>query len=557
MKNDTLYLALYYERVSTEHEEQDLSMRNQRSLCDNFLKKNRNIKLAEPVDKYVERISGKSDARPKYKALIQRLKQGDIDFLLIKDFKRLNRSSEVSAQMKNLSKKYSFKFILLSTGQIYDPNAPENRMMYGFESLLNEEVVYRQSEYARLAHKQKCQEKRLNRNNITFGYKWEEDDIVIDEKNARIVQELFELYVFKDYGISELRKHLLFKYQLRRSGNTVRKWIHETAYIGVFHLNKKGSELGVGIGQKTKRFDNPKEEWVPVLRPDLAIVDKRIFELAQRISDSRNRTYNGEKDSVKFKGKHLFSSVIYCKECKSSYVHDYADRKKQIAIYRDSTSLLLSKNILKECPNQKYKRVYEDDMKRIVVETLTKMVNSHQSSFDDVANILEGIIIENNGRNDIQKEKQREIERIKVTLEKTKSAYIDAKPGVLRDDIEKDYQALVIKYKEAKQELSTIQEKINDVNRIKKQVKDMRDAVMRLKNIEEKSLNRNTIRSFIQRIYVSKEGEIEVIFHSFDEKNESESTQVIPLFSFDIKEKYLRRNEDCNRVLSVQVGMCA
>lgn len=557
MKNDTLYLALYYERVSTEHEEQDLSMRNQRSLCDNFLKKNRNIKLAEPVDKYVERISGKSDARPKYKALIQRLKQGDIDFLLIKDFKRLNRSSEVSAQMKNLSKKYSFKFILLSTGQIYDPNAPENRMMYGFESLLNEEVVYRQSEYARLAHKQKCQEKRLNRNNITFGYKWEEDDIVIDEKNARIVQELFELYVFKDYGISELRKHLLLKYQLRRSGNTVRKWIHETAYIGVFHLNKKGSELGVGVGQKTKRFDNPKEEWVPVLRPDLAIVDKRIFELAQRISDSRNRTYNGEKDSVKFKGKHLFSSVIYCKECKSSYVHDYADRKKQIAIYRDSTSLLLSKNILKECQNQKYKRVYEDDMKRIVVETLTKMVNSHQSSFDDVANILEGIIIENNGRNNIQQEKQREIERIKITLEKTKSAYIDAKPGVLRDDIEKDYQALVIKYKEAKQELSTIQEKINDVNRIKKQIKDMRDAVMRLKNIEEKSLNRNTIRSFIQRIYVSKEGEIEVIFHSFDEKNESENTQVIPLFSFDVKEKYLRRNEDCNRVLSVQVGMCA
>ena len=557
MKNDTLYLALYYERVSTEHEEQDLSMRNQRSLCDNFLKKNRNIKLAEPVDKYVERISGKSDARPKYKALIQRLKQGDIDFLLIKDFKRLNRSSEVSAQMKNLSKKYSFKFILLSTGQIYDPNAPENRMMYGFESLLNEEVVYRQSEYARLAHKQKCQEKRLNRNNITFGYKWEEDDIVIDEKNARIVQELFELYVFKDYGISELRKHLLLKYQLRRSGNTVRKWIHETAYIGVFHLNKKGSELGVGVGQKTKRFDNPKEEWVPVLRPDLAIVDKRIFELAQRISDSRNRTYNGEKDSVKFKGKHLFSSVIYCKECKSSYVHDYADRKKQIAIYRDSTSLLLSKNILKECPNQKYKRVYEDDMKRIVVETLTKMVNSHQNSFDDVANILEGIIIENNGRNNIQQEKQREIERIKITLEKTKSAYIDAKPGVLRDDIEKDYQALVIKYKEAKQELSTIQEKINDVNRIKKQIKDMRDAVMHLKNIEEKSLNRNTIRAFIQRIYVSKEGEVEVIFHSFEEKNESESTQVIPLFSFDVKEKYLRRNEDCNRVLSVQVGMCA
>ena len=100
------FAALYYERVSTEHETQDNSLVNQRSLCNNFLKRNQDIQLAEPIDTYVERVSGKSDARPRYQALIKRLKQGDIDYLLIKDFKRLNRSSEVSAQMKNLSKKY-------------------------------------------------------------------------------------------------------------------------------------------------------------------------------------------------------------------------------------------------------------------------------------------------------------------------------------------------------------------------------------------------------------------------------------------------------------------
>ena len=202
--------GLYYERVSTFHDAQSESLENQRALCESYLRRHPEIRLAEPIDSYSERISGKSDERPRFQAMLKRLSRGDIDYLLVKDLKRLSRSSEVSAALRNLAKRFKFKIILLSTSQIYDPNADETRMMYGFEALVNEEVVFRQSEYGRIAHKQKCEAKRLNRNNVTFGYKWDADkkDIIVDEDAAEIVRTLFDKYVFQDAGIKDLRKYL-------------------------------------------------------------------------------------------------------------------------------------------------------------------------------------------------------------------------------------------------------------------------------------------------------------------------------------------------------------
>ena len=106
--------ALYYERVSTTHEEQANSLENQRDMCEKYLKRHPEIQLAEPIDRYSEQISGKSDERPKYQEMMKRVERGDISYIMVKDLKRISRSSEVSAQLKNTAKKYGFKFILLN-----------------------------------------------------------------------------------------------------------------------------------------------------------------------------------------------------------------------------------------------------------------------------------------------------------------------------------------------------------------------------------------------------------------------------------------------------------
>lgn len=315
--------AVFYARVSTKKEEQEESLENQNSLKEIYLKSHPNIKC---IAEYSEQVSGKSDLRPEYQKMIERAKDPLVKYIMVKDTKRLYRSSAVAYEFKETLKKYGLKLILLSTGQISDPNANDigTQMMFGIESVLNEEVVQRQSNYGRVTHQLKCERKILNRNNITFGYAWDDvnKEIYINEEEARIIRKMFDLYVFQGYGAKALEKYFEMK-GYPRSAQTIRKYLEETAYIGIFHLNKKSSVLGIGKGAKTKRFTNPKEEWVPVERPELAIVDEEIFELAQRMRESKRGLYKqGENVSrqVWFSGTHIFSGKLFCGMCSRSYI---------------------------------------------------------------------------------------------------------------------------------------------------------------------------------------------------------------------------------------------
>ena len=111
-------------------------------------------------------------------------------------------------------------------------------------------------------------------------------------------------------------------------------------------------------------------------------------------------------------------------------------------------------------------------MKRLVIETFSRILDSQGESFDEVANVLECIIKENVSRNDIQKEKRREVQRIKVKLDKTKSAYIDAPAGGLRDALEKDYESLLEELKTAEKELDQCYTMANNMDLIEKQIRN-------------------------------------------------------------------------------------
>lgn len=535
-------LALYYERVSTNHEEQNESMENQRALAKSYLKRHPEISLAEPLDTYSERVSGKSDERPKYQLLLKRLERGDIRYVMVKDFKRLNRSTEVSAQLGNYAKMYHFQFILLSTGQIIDPNSEQNRMMYGFESLMNQEVVYRQSEYGRLAHRQKCEAKRLNRNNILFGYLWdsEKKDIIINQEQASIIRTMFDLYVFRDYGIVEIRRYLETK-GYTYSSNTVIKWLTETAYIGIFHLNKKGSELGVGSGMKTKRYMNPKDEWIAVERPDLAIVDKRIFDLAQKIRENRREFFSNEKvdengNRIKmsrqdrFRGIHLFSSKIVCAECGYTYLHAYSDRNKSIGIYKDSYTAR-SKKLLSECSNKEYKRLYEEDLTAITVTIINGLIEKNKDCIPTLLNILREVMLDDSYNREERVVRQQTIKRLKELLTKIQDRFIYAEGELL--------EALNQKYKDVQKQIYQLEEENAEENQQKEKFDEIEnrftlisEAIQKWSVIDTESVDRKVVNTFIDKMIIHADGKLEVYLNT----NES--------FIYTIPKKHKRKSSN-------------
>lgn len=509
-----IYSAVYYERVSTMNDEQTNSMENQRKLCQDFLKKNPEIVLVEPINEFSERVSGKSDQRPKYRKMLERIRQGDIDYILVKDLKRLSRSTEVSARFRTLCKEFGVKLILLATNQIYDPNAEETRMIYGFESLVNEEVVYRQSVYARVAHQQKMSEKRLNRNNCTFGYSYDytKKDIIINEEEAEIIKEIFDLLVFRDYGCREIRKYLEQK-GISVTDRTIRSWLHETAYIGTFHMNKKGSELGVGVGQKTKRFFRPKNQWVPVERPDLAIIDNKIFELAQILMERRRTTYDADKNGLqqdRFRGTHLFSGKVFCEECGKSFVHFYCDRAKSISAYKDSYEMK-AHDALSKCKNIQYSRIYEAELEQIALSAVNTFIQENQKCFELVLSVLEESLKNDNSQNKKKQQLEKQIDRLKLNSEKLLKEYLEAE-GAIKLGLASKYDELDAQLKQLEQKYADIDTQIPEEVTIAEKIENIKKHLEGMRKFEK--IDKDIVDNFIHKIMINNSGEVKVILNT-------------------------------------------
>lgn len=511
-----VFKALYYERVSTTKEDQANSLVNQSALKDRFLVRHPEIVLVEQP--YSETVSGKSDVRPEYQKMMERLKKGDIDYLLVKDLKRLCRSNAVSEQIKQMCQRYHFKLILTSTSQIYDPNSEEYRLMYGFEALINEEVVHRQSAYARIAHQQKCEAKKLNANNEKFGFKWDYtiDDMVIDKEEADILRIGFEMLVFQNLGMKEISEKFATEYGLTGkhskklvSITTLRKWFRDPACIGKFYFNQRGSLLEIGIGAKTKRYMKEKEEWVLVDRPDLQIIPTELFELAQRIMDERIHIYDCDKNGNfqdRFHGTHLFSSKVFCGKCGYSLLHYYTDRKQTISAYKDSYTLKAKSPDKLKCSNE-YNRIYEDALIEIAKSSINGLLQEHEKCFDILSEVLEKAIKTKERDNSKQKLLEKQMEELEKQSEKIMDSYLEA-TGMMK-------QALADKYEKNIEELQKIKrehelEITNSTKKIDygKRIEEVRNALTGLKEIN--TLDKETIDNFIRKIVINENGTMEV-----------------------------------------------
>lgn len=511
--------AVFYARVSTKKEEQEESLENQNSLKEIYLKSHPNIKC---IAEYSEQVSGKSDLRPEYQKMIERAKDPLVKYIMVKDTKRLYRSSAVAYEFKETLKKYGLKLILLSTGQISDPNANDigTQMMFGIESVLNEEVVQRQSNYGRVTHQLKCERKTLNRNNITFGYAWDDvnKEIYINEEEARIIRKMFDLYVFQGYGAKALEKYFEMK-GYPRSAQTIRKYLEETAYIGIFHLNKKSSVLGIGKGAKTKRFTNPKEEWVPVERPELAIVDEEIFELAQRMRESKRGLYKQGENvprQVWFSGTHIFSGKLFCGMCSRSYIHKIKENYgKHISVYVHRVHR--KKEITEERCLNPYRTVYEEDLIDITRRSINGLIQKNQDCFSLILPAIQKAIQEDDG---VEKEKADIRKRIRKE-EKNKSKLLEVymkAEGEMKDDINVQYNEKAKQIKELKKEL----EKYDNVRIKQEEMQDklmsIRERIQQLKGTGVVNVDRRVADIFISQIILDGNGVMDFRLNNLDER---------------------------------------
>ncbi|MHA6250317.1 recombinase family protein [Oceanobacillus sp. CAU 1775] len=160
----------------------------------------------EVIDEYVdEGISGKSvKGRPEMKRLIKDVENERFDAVLVWKISRLSRNMLETLMMLDKFEKYNVKFI--SYSENFDTSSPIGRLVLQIMASIAEMERNTLAENVKLGMKQRALEGRWN-GGVVFGYDTVKKELVINEKEAEVVQLIYHMYA-NGKGLRAISNHL-------------------------------------------------------------------------------------------------------------------------------------------------------------------------------------------------------------------------------------------------------------------------------------------------------------------------------------------------------------
>jgi len=143
------------------------------------------------------------------------------------------------------------------------------------------------------------------------------------------------MYINEEYGASKIAKilneeNIKTKRGCKWTQNGICRILTNRMYCGII-INGKEEVKDFLTGD---RIYKPEEEWKVVERPDLAIIDKNTFELAQRkMEKNKEKISQGQRKDC----KHVFSTLLKCTDC--GHFFRQANEWQKIEIYVDGTNM--------------------------------------------------------------------------------------------------------------------------------------------------------------------------------------------------------------------------
>lgn len=430
-------------RVSTlkQVEKNDIPM--QRISCGNFIKSHDNWKLTK---EYIELgVSGYKLSESK-RDVLQDIKRDvlnkEIDILLVFMFDRIGRREEETPFVVEWLINEGIEVWSVKEGQRKIENRADKLINYltywqaGGESektsIRVREVQVQMAEKGILTYGGK--------RNAPFGYDFvksgtytkkgvERQKLIINKTEAKIVKEIFSLYVKKGYGIGRIAKYLNDKkIKPRRSElwsvSSVGSMIGNPIYMG-YPAYRKKTTVNAATSKK-----QPFDTWIlPEKRVnDLAIVDEKIWYEAKKIRDSRNdKSDNNEKEDIKprqTKSELLFIGMTKCGECGYAFMTAGSKKKnKDGEMIKHSYYRCSSTRFTNTCGLEK-----KNIKKEVVEEIILKCVYDFLDSLGEIdlsKAIKKGVL------NSCENE-EKELKKCERELEET-----EANINVLKDEVVK------------------------------------------------------------------------------------------------------------------------
>lgn len=329
------------------------SIKNQRELIRDYISKHGGLTL---VDEYADDgYTGTNYERPSFQRLMEDVKAGKINCIIVKDLSRLGRNYIETGRF--LEKIFPFLGVrFISILDHYDSAAKENaadQIIVPFKNLINDAYCRDMSSKIRSQLDVKRKNGLFIGSFACYGYKKDPVDVnrlLVDPYAADIVRLIFRMKLegcnsqriaekLNEMGVlppAEYKRSKGLNYDCGyRTGNnphwevvSVNRVLTNEMYVGtmVQGLNSK-------INYKLKQSRPvPREDWIRVENTHEAIIDKESFLKVQRLLEFDTRTAP-EKREV-----YLFSGLVVCGDCGQNMVRRKVRKGgKQYAYFHCST----------------------------------------------------------------------------------------------------------------------------------------------------------------------------------------------------------------------------
>lgn len=309
----------YYARVSTDSDEQLNSLGNQVGYYEEFIRKNANWSFVPGyVDEGLSGISTKH--RENFNRMVLDAEAGKFDLIITKEISRFARNTLDSIQ-------YTRQLLKAGVGVLFQNDNintfdEDSELRLSIMSSIAQDELRKLSSRIKFGHHQAIQQNIVLGNSRIFGYVKNNGRLIIDEEQATMVRELFELYATDEYSMKQLE--ILF-WEKGYKNHNGKKIAHSTMSGVISNPKYKGYYVGnkvkvVDMFTKKQKF-LPPEEWV-IFKDETgeivpAIVSEELWERANEVLRRRSDDVKNRQGICNH--ANLLTGKLFCTQCGLPY----------------------------------------------------------------------------------------------------------------------------------------------------------------------------------------------------------------------------------------------
>ena len=517
--NATLYLRL--SRDDGDKEESG-SITGQRELLRDYI--SQHPELREYAIRIDDGFSGSTFERPGFQKMIEDVKAGRTDCIIVKDLSRFGRNYlDAGEYIEKIFPFLGVRFIAVNDN--YDSlreKKSSDDLIIPFKNLINEAYCRDISMKIRSQLEIKRKNGQFLGSFAAFGYLKDEQDknkLVVDQYAADIVRDIFK---WKLEGISpqdiadalnklgilspmEYKRSLGMKYTTSFKTSAKAAWSAGT----VIRILKNPIYTGVLIqGKETtpsykvhKRIAKDKGEWTVIEDSHEAIISGIDFDSVQKVLKCDTRRSPDDK------AVGLFSGMLFCGDCGASMVRKTVPAGEKKYVYYVCSAHKQDKS----CSPH---RMRDTALEEIILDSLRQHIRE-VVNMSELLNITDTAPLRTAQAQKVQRQLDKKREEYEKLQKLLMSLYENLTDGVIdREEYARLKASFTARADEAEKQMDALRESLNDIQSHGTENVWINEFIKRQ---ELASLDRAVVVALIDKILIHSNDMVEIIYRWQDE----------------------------------------